>query len=231
MGYNPGLLDIFTTWGLKPGAAVLDVGTSELFCTEDPESLNRFLRHFGGRPYADGELARMANRAFAADLFQRAGFKYQAIDITPYPHTLKIDLNASRLPFWHRGRYALVTNCGTTEHVLNQLNAFRLIHDACAVGGLMYHGVPMAGDFSHGLISYNPKFFTRLQEVNGYEIVDRWIWASEERRQYAEIELAGVNRPFASQDAFVHFLLRKRHKAPFRLPLDCTDYETPALRS
>jgi hypothetical protein len=28
-------------------------------------------------------------------------------------------------------------NCGTTEHVLNQLNAFRLIHDATAVGGLM----------------------------------------------------------------------------------------------
>ena len=44
----------------------------------------------------------------------------------------------------------------------------------------MYHGVPMAGDFSHGLISYHPKFFTRLQEVNGYEIIDRWIWADSE---------------------------------------------------
>ena len=119
----------------------------------------------------------MAAGSFAGELFARAGLSYEAVDISPYPRTMAIDLNRGRLPFWKRGRYELVTNCGTTEHVINQLNAFRLIHDACKVGGLMYHGVPMAGDFSHGFVSYHPKFFTRLQEVNGYEIIARWIWA------------------------------------------------------
>jgi hypothetical protein len=231
MGINPGTLDLFVEWsktyGIRPGAAVLDIGTSELFCADDPDSLNRFLGHFGGALYVDGDLERMANRAFAAELFQRAGLAYRAVDIRRFPHTLSIDLNAGRLPFWHRGRYDVVMNSGTTEHVLNQLNAFRLIHDSCKVGGLMYHGVPLAGDFDHGFISYNPKFFTRLQESNGYEILRRWIWASQERRDYEELELAVANRPFASHNVFVHFLLRRRDASPFRVPLDCTDYPAP----
>jgi hypothetical protein len=233
MGFNPGLLDQFVDWAkkfeVKPGARVLDIGTSELFCAEDPSSINRFLTHFGVEPYTEDELALMANRGFAADLFQRAGLAYTAIDIKPLPRTLSVDLNMGRMPPWHRRRYNVVMNSGTTEHVLNQYNAFRLIHDACKVGGLMYHGVPMAGGFSHGLINYNPRFFTRLQEANGYEILGRWIWTSEEMRSYDEIELAAFNRPFASQDAFVHFLFRRRDTRPFRAPLDCVDYSPPAL--
>ena len=65
----------------------------------------------------------------------------------------------------------------------------------------MYHGVPMAGDFSHGLVSYHPKFFTRLQEVNGYEIIARWIWADGEACSYDLVELAHVGCPFVAQDA------------------------------
>jgi len=84
MGFNPGLLDHVTRWAvgrkLAPGMAVLDVGTSELFCAADPPSLNRFLSHFGAEPYADDELGRRANGGLAADLFQRAGFEYMAID-------------------------------------------------------------------------------------------------------------------------------------------------------
>jgi hypothetical protein len=231
MGFNPGLLDLLTGWArdfdIRPGAAVLDIGTSELVCAEDPASLNRFLAHFGAPPYVDGELERVANGAFAAELFRRARLTYQAIDITPYPHTLVIDLNVDSLPFWHRRRYQLVTNCGTTEHVLNQFNAFRLIHDATAVGGLMYHGLPMCGDFSHGLLNYNPRFFTLLQQANDYEIVARWIWASKEARPYAEVELASFNRPFAAQDAWINFVFRKRDKARFRSPSDCVGWPPP----
>jgi SAM-dependent methyltransferase len=219
MGISPDLLDRLVDWGVRRGQRVLDIGTSELFCGEDPVALNRFLTHFGAAPYDDEELER-TKTAFAAELFMRADIGYRAIDLTPYPHTIRLDLNRRSLPFWHRGRYDLVLNCGTTEHVLNQLNAFRLIHDACKVGGLMYHGVPMAGDFWHGFISYNPKFFTRVQEANGYEIVQRWIWAADERRSYDEVELARLNREFSAQDAWVNFLLRRTSKAPFKAPSD-----------
>ena len=229
MGFNPGLLDQFVDWctnfNIKSGAAMLDIGTSELFCADDPGSLNRFLTHFGAKPYEGDELNRMANRAFAAELFLQAGFSYEAIDITPYPHTMPIDLNSGSLPFWKRRRYALVTNCGTTEHVLNQYNAFKLIHDATMVGGIMYHGVPMCGDFSHGFISYNPHFFFLLAEANGYEVLRMWGWASEDvRGPDPTLGMTWNGRPPLAPDAFVHVLLRRCSKASFRAPSDCVGY-------
>ena len=100
MGFNPGLLDLVVGWAadhqLRPGAAVLDVGTSELFCAGDPSSLNRFLAHFGAEPYGDEELGRKADRGPAAELFQRAGLDYMAIDFAPFPHTMQLDLNGLR---------------------------------------------------------------------------------------------------------------------------------------
>jgi hypothetical protein len=151
MGFNPGLLDHVTRWAvghnLAPGMAVLDVDTSELFCATDPPSLNRFLSHFGVEPYADDELGHRANGGLAADSFQRVGFDYVAIDFAAFPHTLQLDLNTDSLPLERHGRYALVANSGTSEQILNQYNVFQVTYDAAASGGLMYHGVPMAGGF------------------------------------------------------------------------------------
>jgi hypothetical protein len=90
MGINPGTLDMVVDWAkrfgaLPPGASVLDIGTSQLFCEDDPASLNRFLVHFGADPYENAALAQMAKGGLAGRLFQRAGFYYRAVDITPYP--------------------------------------------------------------------------------------------------------------------------------------------------
>jgi hypothetical protein len=228
MGFNPGLLDQVTQWGLKRGSAMLDIGASDLFCADDPSSLNRFVGHFGGRPYPTKDLE-VAARARAADLFARAGMRYRAIDITAYgPETIAMDLNVQSLPFWRRRRYDLVTNCGTTEHILNQLNAFKLIHDACKVGGLMYHGLPLAGDYTHGLVAYRPRFFRLLAGNNGYEVVAFWGWADNEILPYEE-DLAGwvpplpitFNVPHIVNSAWLHILLRKTSAARFRPPLDC----------
>src|ERR1700682_2002188 len=79
MGFNPGTLDLVVSWAkrfgaLPPGSSVLDIGTSQLFCEDDPASLNRFLVHFGAVPYENADLAQMAKGGFAGRLFQRAGF-------------------------------------------------------------------------------------------------------------------------------------------------------------
>jgi hypothetical protein len=70
MGYSPGLLDTIVEWSkrfdIRPGARVLDIGTQELFCADDPASLNWFVGHFGGEPYAAEELKRIKwSRPFA----------------------------------------------------------------------------------------------------------------------------------------------------------------------
>jgi hypothetical protein len=65
---------------------------------------------------------------------------------------------------------AATTNVGTTEHVGDQMNAFRSVHDFAKPGAIMYHSVPALGYFNHGLFSYSPVFFLFLAEANGYEI-------------------------------------------------------------
>ena len=231
MGFNPGLLDSVVKWGglygLKAGDAVFDIGTSELYCAQEPAALNRFLSHFGAAGYDGEELAKKADRSLAAELFLRAGLRYQAADISPYEHTLRMDLNSARLPFRHRGRYALVTNTGTSAYVLNQFNVLKVVHEACAVGGLMYHAVPMSGEYNHGFFSYHPRLFRALAGANDYEILAFWGWAADRSTAHYE-PLDGWSQRFfmefntrhTVQAAWAHILMRKKWKAPCRVPMD-----------
>ena len=77
------------------------------------------------------------------------------------------------MPAELKGRFGLVTNFGTTEHIANQLNAFKVIHDLAAVHGVMMHHLPAQGMLNHGLVNYNPKFFWMLARSNGY----KWLYA------------------------------------------------------
>jgi SAM-dependent methyltransferase len=105
---------------------------------------------------------------FARTFWNWLGFDYAAIDIDGSPGSIPLDLNCDEVPDAHKGRYHLVANFGTTEHVANQLNAFKVIHDLTAPGGLMFHVVPAQGHFDHGLVNYNPKFFWLLARSNDY---------------------------------------------------------------
>jgi hypothetical protein len=77
-----------------------------------------------------------------------------ANDIEGY--AIRIDLNRGRVPRRLRGAYDLVVNGGTTEHIANQMNAFRIIHNLVRVGGVMYHELPAGGLVDHSLVSYQP---------------------------------------------------------------------------
>ncbi len=110
------------------------------------------------------------NGAWAGDLIERVGIKYTAFDIFEGYGTTIFDLNEEDLYDPHRGAYDIVLNCGTTEHVLNQMNSFRVIHDATKVGGFIYNSLPMTGFLNHGYFNYNPLLFDELAQVNGYKI-------------------------------------------------------------
>lgn len=109
---------------------------------------------------------------FARDLWNWLGFEYASIDIDGSPNSVPLDLNYDSIPNEHAGKYQLVTNFGTTEHVANQLNAFKIIHDLTALGGVMIHHLPAQGMINHGLVNYNPKFFWMLARSNGY----KWVY-------------------------------------------------------
>ena len=128
-----------------------------------------------------GNLEHLDTQApFARGFYEWLGFRYASIDIDGSPGSIPIDLNYDAVPRRHRGKYQLVTNLGTTEHVANQLNAFRAIHELTAPNGIMFHRLPSQGMFNHGLVNYNPKFFWMLARSNGYKFIDMDFWGSDE---------------------------------------------------
>jgi len=119
-----------------------------------------------------GELEHLGESApLARDFWTWLGFDYASVDIDGSPGSIPLDLNYDSAPDPTLGKYQLVTNFGTTEHVANQLNAFKIIHDLAALNGVMIHHLPMQGMLNHGLVNYNPKFFWMLARSNGYRLV------------------------------------------------------------
>jgi SAM-dependent methyltransferase len=96
---------------------------------------------------------------------------YNAIDLLPpNDYRLQQDLN---LPFDLGKRFDVCINNGTTEHVFNQANCYKAIHDHTAPGGVMIHWTPCLGWVDHGLFNVQPGFFHDLATANGYETARR----------------------------------------------------------
>ena len=135
--------------------SILDIGSSNLYSATSDE-VKGFLGKYRQSPVADADefAARLArgsgydpvlggrNEAFAGELFEQAGMEYASFDIAAGYRTTILDLNHAVLPPPLRGRFDLVLNFGTTEHILNQLNCFKVIHDAAKDGGYIHHSLP-----------------------------------------------------------------------------------------
>ena len=96
---------------------------------------------------------------------------------------LSIDLNALRgsipydlskpLPPELYGKFDVVTNFGTSEHVSDQYRVLWNIHQLCRVGGLMYHTIPWLTPRwkGHCTFFYSIAFLEALAEINNYEVL------------------------------------------------------------
>jgi hypothetical protein len=250
MGISLDKVEAFFDGGYVPQRPlrILDVGCSNLHSVSVAK-LERFVLE--RRPETDRqELRRWAqyadvggvmhprlggvNGLWLGDLLTRAGHEYTAFDIFPGYRTELFDLNERPLPLRHRGRYDCVFNFGTTEHLLGQYNAFRVLHNACAVGGIFYHDLPMTGYMDHGYFCYNPMLFEHLAAANGYEILQlsfRGVDAGETvakdlAARYADrpyFQAGYSNAPWASlraPTAGLTAIMRKTRDAPFRASLE-----------
>src|SRR5262249_12613401 len=124
-----------------------------------------------GAPVGPENFTERAPRSTA--FWRSLGFDYAALDYNGHLDSFAIDLNDEQVAAEMRESFDLVVNTGTTEHVANQGNAFRVIHDLTRKGGVMYHQVPASGDLYHGLVNYSPKFFQHMQKQNDYQ---QWLF-------------------------------------------------------
>jgi hypothetical protein len=210
------------------GRPYTELGTSEFVGTAGGEATR-----------LSAALAYLPTTAPPSRLFwESLGFKYAAVDFGGHRDSIPLDLNRDEVPDELRGSFQLAINAGTTEHVANQDNAFRVIHDLVCRGGIMMHEVPAQGMMNHGLINYNPKFFWHLCRENGYEVLSMIVtgWTAtpvpenvlDSNRVYghpAKIADDGVyfiNSKIAESvpDFMIRATLRKLDDRPFVTPLD-----------
>lgn len=250
MGIAMQTLERFVAMGvLKPGASVLDIGSSNLYSAH-PETLRLFMSHFGCDVAQDGLdqfIDRMAkgsaygpaggtNESFVGELIERVGMKYLALDIADGYRTKIFDLNRRPLEPALHGTFDAVINCGTTEHLLNQINAFSVIHDATKVGGHMVHDLPSLGFVDHGYVRYTPQFFFDLAQYNDYDVVyfdfqgpmqGKNIYAAiaDYARQFPNLAKT-INSPpealasAAPSDIGIMVVLQKKANTRFRVPVE-----------
>jgi SAM-dependent methyltransferase len=105
-----------------------------------------------------------------ADAFRGSTFTYRCIDLVDGDFVINADLNSYSVPVEWRSKFDLVTNHGTSEHIADQINVFRAMHDFLKPGGTFFHVVPFAGYYNHGLFNYQPAFFILLAHANEYDI-------------------------------------------------------------
>lgn len=148
-------------------------------------------------------------------------------------------------------QFSLVTNFGTTEHILNQGTCFENIHNLCEIDGIMIHGLPIYGYLNHGFFTYSLKFFMRLAVFNDYEFLQANILEAGYSKKgeyyvrnskpikrldciasvYNYIETSesfDLNLPHtAGGSGFIALVaLRKKENKPFSYPLDMPMYST-----
>lgn len=211
---------------------VCDIGASQLYLVDQEDYLGSFMNTVNKRTTSQllsrNDLKKLANLGYAKKMWEHMGYNYICVDTSNEVEALNLDLNFDEVPAERRGCAQLVMNMGTTEHVANQIQAFKIIHDLTAVDGLMYHNVPFQGYQTHGLINYTPKFFWMVCRSNNYEFLDFSIQASAKSESIHPDILLSIEQTqnkwgtynFQTTTSGIRVLLKKKTSKSFVPPFD-----------
>ncbi|HUJ01252.1 MAG TPA: methyltransferase domain-containing protein [Usitatibacter sp.] len=109
------------------------------------------------------------------DVFAAAGYDYVSIDVNEEGGARFVDLNYWPNEAQALGRFDVVTNFGTTEHVANQASAFATVHHLLRPGGVAIHHVPMVHYLNHALVNLTPRFVLGLATLNDYTVLATYV--------------------------------------------------------
>jgi hypothetical protein len=177
------LLDLKQRGKLDGASNVIEVGAQQLSNAflQDSAGLDAIYQIFGkerpsfGNSIKEGYISGLEHLSESnpsSRIFWKSlGFSYSSIEFDGHRDSIAVDLNRDSVPKRMRGVFDLLINAGTTEHVANQDNAFKVMHDLVKKGGIMMHELPAGGMMNHGLVNYNMKFFWHLCRENNYEVL------------------------------------------------------------
>jgi hypothetical protein len=209
--------------------SVVDMGSQELhFAERDTtspsheykECIRQTIKSAGGPDIDDIQLNNLANRSSAGEFWKILGKEYKALDADGW-YGKPFDFNLDQVEEKDKLANCFVINSGTTEHLIDQANAFRIAHDLTKKEGLMLHSVPFLGSIDHGFFNYNPNFFQALASFNSYEIMGLWLsFPSSPTLVPWNKNMIPVFNSFVNEEEGISLicLLKKNHDLDFCIP-------------
>jgi hypothetical protein len=117
------------------------------------------------------EMDPMKRDVVAKEIYSSWGVRHVSIDLSGEDGALKIDLDKP-VPRALMNAFDVVTNYGTIEHVNNQFQVFKNVHDMTRNRGIMIHTLPPLGNWpNHGRYYYPQEFVTQLAASCNYAII------------------------------------------------------------
>ena len=224
MGLGPPVIALYhqlKTLGVFDGVKdVMELGSQNVWCPQT-NIMRGLFAAFGREPPSETVIQSFVNwTGSARDLYEGLGFNYNCIDTDGKFGAVVLDINFDLVPSDHKGKYDFVTNHGTTEHLINQLNAFKLIHDLTRSGGLMLHALPFLGQVDHGFFNYQPNLFDALARYNSYQTLGMWIGVDWQLSSFIpwDPKLLEFLVLSPKSTGLLIVLQRKMHDAEFQVP-------------
>lgn len=111
------------------------------------------------------------DRLWAKDLFEAVGAHHYSIDWHGQNGAYPLDLSKPIEDKFWLGRFDMLTNFGTIEHVSNQYECWRNAHNLLRPNGLFIHSLPVDWPADHCDYLYSRDFVFNLAVANKYEII------------------------------------------------------------
>jgi hypothetical protein len=179
MGLGPPVIELYRQLKLRGAlegiSNVMELGSQDFWCPQ--RNLMTGLFSAFGKSVEDPALLSTTNTAQkpARLLYEALGISYGCVDVDGRTGSICMDLNFDPVPEAHKGQYGLITNHGTSEHILNQFNVFKVMHEFAKPGSVFIHAVPFTVHLEHGFFNYQPNFFEALARYNSYETLGIWV--------------------------------------------------------
>jgi hypothetical protein len=224
MGLGPPILALYRQMkllGAFEGVRnVMELGAQNVWCKSS--ALPNALFEAFDRPKPDAEMVKrfIEWKGSGRELYEQLGMTYKCVDLDPNFESVRMDLNFDSVPAEEVGKYCFVTNHGTSEHIANQLNVFKAMHEFCRPGGMLLHAVTFTVHLEHGFFNYQPNFFHALAKYNGYEMMGIWVGPDWQLSSLIPWEL-GLLDYLVINSKTTHLLVvlqRKLHDTPFCVP-------------
>jgi hypothetical protein len=223
MGLGPPSIELYRQLKLQGAfdgiGEVMELGSQDYWCPQRGQMAGLF-QAFGRTLDTSLLDTTSTTQKPARLLYEALGFKYGCVDVDGRVGTVALDLNFDGVPAEHKGKYGFVTNHGTSEHIINQLNVFQAMHDFARPGALMLHAVPFTVHLEHGFFNYQPNFFEALARYNSYEMLGVWVGPDWQLASFIpwKPELLKFLVLNADTTHLLLVILRKKHDQPFCVP-------------